>query len=132
MPPENQEHIEGSKFLGKIVFIKIDRPIHSKHPKFGFVYELNYGYIPNTKAGDGKEQDVYVIGVDEKLESFEGIVKAIIIRKDDDENKLIVTPRAFNLTKETIINQTHFQEQYFDIEVLLWDDKNRKDEFNRI
>ena len=40
-------------YIGKTVKVKIDRPLHSLHPKHGFVYELNYGFIPNTVSGDG-------------------------------------------------------------------------------
>lgn len=24
----------------------------SKHPKHGFIYPINYGYVPNTVSGD--------------------------------------------------------------------------------
>ena len=35
--------------LGKIVTVKIDRPIGSSHPKYtDMIYPVNYGYIPNT------------------------------------------------------------------------------------
>ena len=34
-------------FLGQKVNVIIDRPLGSKHPKHGFTYEVNYGYIPN-------------------------------------------------------------------------------------
>ncbi len=43
------------KFIGKIVTVKVDRPLNSRHPKHGFVYELNYGFIPGTMAPDGEE-----------------------------------------------------------------------------
>ena len=42
-------------YIGKLVQVKIDRPKGSKHPKFGFEYPLNYGYIPYTISGDGEE-----------------------------------------------------------------------------
>lgn len=41
-------------YLGQKVNVIIDRPLWSKHPKHGFVYEVNYGYIPNTISPDGK------------------------------------------------------------------------------
>lgn len=49
-------------YLGKFVKVKIDRPLGSKHPKHNFIYPLNYGFIPNTIAGDGEEIDAYIIG----------------------------------------------------------------------
>jgi inorganic pyrophosphatase len=52
-------------FLGKTVYILIDRPLGSKHPKFSnLVYPIHYGYIPGVLGGDGEELDVYLLGVD--------------------------------------------------------------------
>ena len=59
-------------YLGKLVKVKIDRPLGSKHPKHNFIYPLNYGFIPNTIAGDGEEIDAYIIGEFEPLETYEG------------------------------------------------------------
>lgn len=42
-------------FLGQEVEVVVDRPLGSKHPKHGFAYEANYGYIPGTKSPDGEE-----------------------------------------------------------------------------
>ena len=41
-------------YLDKILEVKIDRSLESKHPKHGFIYPVNYGYIPNTISGDGE------------------------------------------------------------------------------
>ena len=43
------------RFLGKEVEVVIDRLLGSEHPKHGFLYEVNYGFVPNTKAPDGEE-----------------------------------------------------------------------------
>ena len=42
-------------YIGKIIGVKIDRELGSKHPKHGFIYPVNYGFIPNTISGDGEE-----------------------------------------------------------------------------
>lgn len=106
-------------FLGKEVKTKIDRPIRSNHPKFGFEYQLNYGFVPNTKGGDGKEIDTYIFGEPEPIKEFTGIVKAVIIRYDDNENKLVVAKPEYDLDKQEIKRLTHFQEKYFDTEIKL-------------
>ncbi len=62
-----------AKFLGKEVRVTIDRPLGSKDPRHDFVYETNYGYIPNTKAGDGHEIDAYVLEENTPLDEFTGI-----------------------------------------------------------
>lgn len=53
-------------YIGKIVDVVMDRPLGIKHPKHGFIYEVNYGYIPNTISGDGEELDAYVLGQDKR------------------------------------------------------------------
>ncbi len=102
------------QYIGKKVNIVIDRTKGSKHPKHGFVYEVNYGYVPNTVSGDGEELDAYVLGVDEPLNSFEGICIAIIHRTNDDDDKLIVVPEGIILSNEEIEKQTLFQEKWFE------------------
>jgi len=53
-----------SKYLGRELTVTIDRPLGSKHPTFDFEYEVNYGFLPETKAGDGHEIDVWVLDID--------------------------------------------------------------------
>jgi hypothetical protein len=53
---ESQSLKLARKFLGQEVEIIIDKPLNSKHPKHGFLYEVNFGYIPGTKAPDGGEK----------------------------------------------------------------------------
>ena len=42
------------KYLGKTVKVKIDRKLGKKHPKWGFEYPVNYGYLEGTIAPDRK------------------------------------------------------------------------------
>ncbi len=100
-------------YLGKIVTVKMDRPMGSIHPKHGFVYPVNYGYVPNTVSGDGEELDAYVLGVFKPLETFEGKVIAIIHRTNDNDDKLVVVPEGKNYNNDEIRALTEFQEQWF-------------------
>jgi inorganic pyrophosphatase len=77
------------RFLGKSVTVVIDRPLGSRHPRRGFLYEVNYGYVPGTRAPDGEALDAYVLGVGEPLERFAGVCLAVIHRRDDDDDKLV-------------------------------------------
>ena len=97
----------------------MDRPLGSKHPQYGFEYPVNYGYVPNTISGDGMAIDAYVLKENEALSNFTGEVVAIIHRRDDVEDKLIVIADTKGISKEEIIAMTHFQEQYFDSIVIL-------------
>lgn len=106
------------KYLGKLVKVKIDRPLGSKHPKHTFVYELNYGFIPNTLAPDGEELDAYVLGVNKPINEFEGTCIAIIHRTNDNDDKLIVVPEGKAFSDEEIVASTAFQERYFQSEII--------------
>ena len=106
------------KFLNKIVKVKMDRPMGSKHPKHGFIYPLNYGYIPDTEAPDGEELDAYVLGVFEPRDEFEGRCIAIIHRTDDDDDKLVVVRDGQNYSDEQIKALMEFQERFFKSEIL--------------
>ena len=101
-------------YLNKEVTIKMDRPLGSKHPKHGFIYPVNYGYIPNTVSGDGEELDAYVLGEHKPLETFTGKVVAIIHRTNDNDDKLVVMADGRNYTDDQIRALTEFQEQYFE------------------
>ena len=105
---------ENLNYIGKEVFVEINRPMNSKHPKHGFVYVVNYGYVPNTVSGDGEELDCYVLGVNEPIETFKGICIAIIHRTNDNDDKLIIVPNGMNFTDKQIRDYTNFQEQYFE------------------
>lgn len=102
--------------MGKPAHVVVDRPIGHAHK--GVVYPINYGYIPGLIAGDGEEQDAYIIGVSEPVEEFDGIVVGAVIRKNDWEDKLVVAPAGAVFHQGQIAELVHFQEQYFDTRIL--------------
>lgn len=100
--------------LGRTVTVTIDRPLGSSHPSYpSTIYPVNYGYVAGLIGGDKEPQDVYVLGVDQPLERFTGTVIGIIHRWDDVESKLVVAPPGLRLHQGQIMEQVHFQEQYF-------------------
>ncbi len=101
------------KFIGKKVNVTIDRKLGSKHPNWGFVYPVNYGYIPNTISGDGEELDAYILGVFDPLDTFDGTCIAVLHRLNEDDDKLIVVPNGANYTDDQIDCLTEFQEKFF-------------------
>lgn len=70
-------------------------------------------------AADGEEQDAYILGIYKPVEAFTGKVIAIIHRKDDVEDKWVVAPEGVTFSKTEIERLTCFQEQYFDIDIIL-------------
>lgn len=98
--------------LGKTVQIVVDRPIGYQHGST--VYPVNYGYIPGVTAGDGEEQDVYILGVDQPLSRFDGRIIGAVRRKNDLEDKLIAAPEGKRFHQAQIEEAVRFQERYFD------------------
>lgn len=107
------DFVDARTFIGKTVDVTIDRPLGSKHPEAGFIYPVNYGFIPNVPAPDGEDIDAYILGVFESLETFTGRCIAVIQRSDDDDDKLVVAPDGKDYSDEQIIALTEFQERFF-------------------
>jgi len=111
--------------IGREFTVIMDRPIGTRHPKHdNIVYPINYGYIDGIMGGDGEEQDCYLLGVDEPLDSCKVRIIAVIHRLNDVEDKWVAVPFDANtdiveFTEEKIKGQTHFQEQFYKIEIYI-------------
>ena len=107
--------------LGQIVDVILDRPLGSAHPNDPkCIYPLNYGFVPGVYAGDGEEQDVYVMGVTTRILRFSGRLIAVIHRLNDNEDKWVAAPEGMHFTEDEIRDTTHFIEQYFESEIEVW------------
>ena len=92
----------------------VNRPLGSSHPNYpDLIYQLNYGFIPDTLSGDGEALDAYILGVDYPVEEFEGYCVAYIQRLEEDDDKLIVVPVGYYVTDSDIKDQTKFVEKYY-------------------
>lgn len=110
---ESKSLILAKEFLNKLVKIKIDRQLGSKHSKWGFEYPVNYGFVEGVEAPDGEDLDVYLLKVNDPVKEFKGEVVAIIHRTNNDDDKLIVVPSGESVTDEEIELATEFQEKFF-------------------
>lgn len=111
---------EMNSVIGRTVTVTADRPLGSYHPEHeDMYYPINYGYVEGIMAPDGEEQDAYILGVDEAVEKFTGTVIAVVHRNDDVEEKWVVVPEGMTFTKEEIMKQIYFQEQYFDSKIMV-------------
>lgn len=99
-------------YLGKEVYVKIDRQLGSKHPKHGLIYMLNYGFIPNTVSGDGEELDAYLVGEFELIPFSKGKVIAIIHRTNNDDDKLIVSKDGKDYSDDAIRHLRNFKKDF--------------------
>ena len=117
--------LKGRDFVhqGKIEIEVNERAVFIRTQGCFFVYTnsdcfLN-SYIEGVMAPDGEEQDAYILGVNEPVKKFTGKIIAIVRRKDDIEEKWVVVPDGVTFSKEEIRRQIHFQEQYFDSEIVM-------------
>jgi inorganic pyrophosphatase len=104
---------EITKFLGQELDVTIDRPLGSTHPKYHYIYPVNYGYIEGIMAPDGEELDAYVLGVFKPLSTFTGVCIAIIHRLDDNDDKLVIVPKGKEYSDDQIVSLVEFQESWF-------------------
>ncbi len=110
-----RELIKNLQYIGKTVKVKVDQPIGSSHPKYPeTIYEVNYGFVPNTLNGDDEELDVYILGEDKPLTEYEGKCIAVIHRLKEEDDKLIIVPPNRNFTAKQIKEATNFVEKYFE------------------
>lgn len=106
--------------LGSRVHCVMDRPLGSAHPRYPeMIYPVNYGCVPGVMAGDGAEQDVYILGPTVPLKTFDGVVIAVIHRFDDCEDKWVVAAEGDDYMAEEILNAVRFQERYYTSELIL-------------
>ena len=111
------KYVDARTFIGNTVNVTIDRPLGSKHPEAGFIYPVNYGFLPGVPAPDGEDLDAYVLGFFKPMETFTGTCIAVIQRSDDDDDKLVVVPAGRDFSDEQILALTEFQERFFESSV---------------
>ena len=86
---EKYLRVKNNSIIGATVTVTVDRPLGSYH------------------------------GVNEPVGKFTGKIIAIVYRKDDIEEKWVIVPDGVTFSKEEIRRQIHFQEQYFDSEIVM-------------
>jgi inorganic pyrophosphatase len=105
-------------FISQKITIEIDRTMGSRHPEHGFIYPLNYGFLPREFGADGEKMDAYLLGVFEPVSTYTGVCIAVIHRLDDDDDKLVIAPEGVSYTPDQIRALTEFQERFFTSEIL--------------
>lgn len=106
--------MKSKEYINKLVKVKVDRKLGSQHPKYNYIYPINYGYVPSTISGDSEELDCYILGIFEPISEFEGKCIAIIQRTNDNDDKLIIVPKDKNYSNDAIEALVEFQERYFE------------------
>ncbi|MFP4286698.1 MAG: inorganic pyrophosphatase [Candidatus Izemoplasmataceae bacterium] len=106
------------ELLGTEVQVIIDRPLGSKSPNHGTFYPLNFGYVKNHFVRE-KPIKAYVIGEFEPLETYEGIIVAIVERINKPGTKVVVAKEKDQYTKEQIEALIEFRERYHQSNIIM-------------
>ena len=93
--------------------IIIDRPKHSRHPRFpNIIYPVDYGYLDGTSSMDGEGIDLWLGSAEEKR--LGAIFVTVDMMKRDAEIKLMI-----GCTEEEIALVDHFFNDYAEMKALL-------------
>ena len=68
--------------------ILIDRPKGTKHPRFDFIYPLDYGYLKDTTSPDGGGIDVWRGSLSESV--CDAVICTVDLFKKDSEIKILI------------------------------------------
>lgn len=98
--------------LGRNVRVRVARPIGTKHPKFGFTYERNFGFVEGVKSPNGLPQGAYILGIDHPVREFEGRVAAVVRRENRRGVAWVVVPKSKRLIESEIREDLEFAEKY--------------------
>lgn len=85
----------------------IDRPKGTKHPRYNFIYEVDYGYLKNTSSMDGGGIDVWR-GTSEQ-QTIDAIICTVDLVKKDSEIKILL---GCTEDEKNIILNFHNDSQY--------------------
>ena len=106
-------------YLGKMVNIRIDRLIESVHPQFpDRIYPGHVGHIPHVANDDGEALGVYWLGAEIPAGEDTARIIGIVHRHNDGKDMLIAVPDEFHFNRHEISEALHFQEPYFEIELI--------------
>ena len=114
--PTSNSNPEFWKMLDEMIAssrIIIDRPKHSRHPRFpDIVYPVDYGYLEGTSSMDSEGIDLWLGSVEEK--KLSALFVTLDMMKRDSEIKLMI-----GCTEEEIALVDHFFNDYSGMKALL-------------
>ncbi len=89
------EYLIACKYLGKAVTVTVDKPFGSFHEyKADVEYPCNVGYVEEILKNEGEFVEAIVYNVLEPVESFSGVVMAVVFEKESEICRLVVSKQA--------------------------------------
>ena len=87
--------------------IAIDRPKGTKHPRFDFIFPLDYGYLGDTSAMDGNGIDIWRGSLSDA--TCDAVICTVDLLKKDAEIKLLI---GCTEEEKNIIMRFHNENEY--------------------
>lgn len=119
------EYLIACKYLGRSVHVTIDKPYGSIHEyRPDVLYSCNVGYVDEIMKEEGDFVEAYIYNKQEPLETYQGIVMAVVFNKDSELCKLVVSNEA-PIQEEVLLKDIGPLEQDQNIRIVyMRNDKN--------
>ncbi|MBI5410284.1 MAG: hypothetical protein HZA14_13055 [Nitrospirae bacterium] len=93
------------------VVVFVDKPMGSKHPRFGWTYPINCGYVRRACTIHGDTLSVYILGVDRPINIFSGKAIAVVYRRTETTYRLVVAPDGIDFSDNEIEKAIEFENE---------------------
>jgi hypothetical protein len=113
-----ERRLDPAAWLGRPSTVVVDRPVGSPHALSGTAFPVNCGLVQDTVSFDGEPVDAYVLGPVAPVTRAEGVVVAVLRRRDDVEDKLVVAASG-QWDHASVAAAVAFQEHWFGTDVLM-------------
>ena len=119
------EYLCGMYLLGKTVTVKVERTYGSLDLRSEGELSVNCGYIEEEVTMDDTFiKDAYIVGVHEPLESFTGVVIALLYHEEDDLIRAVVGRQGEVIDHEQVIQEIGMVEQYYNARIVFADTRS--------
>lgn len=119
------EYLCGKKLLGKTVKVIVERPYGSLDLRSEGELSVNCGYIEEkVTMEDTDMKNAYIVGVHEPLESFTGVVIALLYHEEDDGIHTVVARNGEVMDHARVIQEIGMVEQYYHSRIVFADTRS--------
>ena len=100
--------------LGTKILVYVDKPIGTPYPDDKITkYKINCGYVTGFSTPSKENLRAYIVGVKEPLKEFDGVLYAIVNRKKDFEDRIVVLKEGEKISDKKIEKAIAFEEKRF-------------------
>ena len=121
----DMEYLCGRKMLGKTVTVIVDRPYGSLDLRSEGQLTVNCGYLEEKiTMEDCEVREACIVGVKMPVETFTGVVIAMIYHEEDSHVHLVVARKGAVVDHDEVIQEIGMVEQYYHSRIVFADEMN--------